>query len=435
MDSPETPQGNIYDNAQPFAFYYQPLGSELAPLVDELFLRLVNPMGSSEPLTRGNKADVRANLELALSNLFMAWQTDPSRFVQYGRTKKFYPLKGCRNPLQAKFKVVEVIDALQSLSLVEGVKGFRTQPGERGKSYRSRVRASATLQQKFAEIGHITFVRHSNAPLLVLRDKDDRSCPYKRTTEIANWESEIAAYNKLLMETSIEHGSGDATAGFSIPTYRKAVYRVFNRGSFDKGGRFYGPFWQGLKKKQRAELLINGELTVELDYEAQHLVHIYARSGINYHDRWPNVDPYQVEGVPRRVVKKFVLIGLNAKSQGSAAKALRQDDSIAEEDRHHFEDQFAFEITRDRILAKHGVLAGYFCSDLGIELQREDSEICRYVLNTLTAAQVPVLSVHDSFIVQKKHEAQLRDAMEMAYKASGAPLNGVCPRIKTRAGP
>jgi integrase len=47
---------------------------------------------------------------------------------------------------------------------------------------------------------------------------------------------------------------------------KKALHRVFNGASldFDKGGRFYGSFYQGLSENLRKKIYINGHETVTL---------------------------------------------------------------------------------------------------------------------------------------------------------------------------
>jgi hypothetical protein len=44
----------------------------------------------------------------------------------------------------------------------------------------------------------------------------------------------------------------------------------------------------------------------------------------------------------------------------------------------------------------------------------KDSMIAAEIIDTLTAKNIPVLTIHDSFIVQRHHFAQLRMAMVMA---------------------
>jgi hypothetical protein len=75
---------------------------------------------------------------------------------------------------------------------------------------------------------------------------------------------------------------------------RQQVHRVFNRSSFDNGGRFYGPWWQQCPKKWRREIFINDAPTIEQDYSSLHIALLYARRGINYYKQY-NGDAYQLE--------------------------------------------------------------------------------------------------------------------------------------------
>jgi sugar lactone lactonase YvrE len=50
----------------------------------------------------------------------------------------------------------------------------------------------------------------------------------------------------------------------------RSLHRVFNDGVFDKGGRFYGGWWQGIPREYRRSIIINGEPAVEADYSAIH---------------------------------------------------------------------------------------------------------------------------------------------------------------------
>jgi hypothetical protein len=47
-------------------------------------------------------------------------------------------------------------------------------------------------------------------------------------------------------------------------------------------------------------------------------------------------------------------------------------------------------------------------------LMNKDSQIAADIMNTLTVKGIPVLTVHDSFIVQRHHFSELRIAMVMA---------------------
>ncbi len=46
-------------------------------------------------------------------------------------------------------------------------------------------------------------------------------------------------------------------------------------------------------------------------------------------------------------------------------------------------------------------IAHFLCSDMGIKLQRIDSDICMKVIEDMIGRGIPVLPIHDSFIVEK----------------------------------
>jgi len=68
----------------------------------------------------------------------------------------------------------------------------------------------------------------------------------------------------------------------------------------------------------------------------------------------------------------------------------------------------------DGFLAHHPSLQPHMGSDRGITLMRKDSDIAAEVIRLLTLQGIPVLTVHDSFIVKSFHWVDLRCAMGMA---------------------
>ena len=70
----------------------------------------------------------------------------------------------------------------------------------------------------------------------------------------------------------------------------KDMHRVFNRGSkeFDKGGRFYGPYYQRMPSRFRKNIYIDGKKTVQWDYSGLHIRMLY-QLGLEF-----NEDPYAI---------------------------------------------------------------------------------------------------------------------------------------------
>jgi hypothetical protein len=71
---------------------------------------------------------------------------------------------------------------------------------------------------------------------------------------------------------------------------RNRLYRAFNNGSFDQGGRFYGPWWQRVPSERRKFITINWLPTRELDYSNLHPAMLYAMEGIQLEDRARKAD-------------------------------------------------------------------------------------------------------------------------------------------------
>jgi hypothetical protein len=132
-------------------------------------------------------------------------------------------------------------------------------------------------------------------------------------------------------------------------------------------------------------------------------------------------DPYEVDvdlfpKLDREVVrgwnKTLVLTAINAKDRRSTYSAFRSDAKTGSPEKRLKNIQL--ERLLDAFIAKNPHLGDYLCSDEGIKLMHKDSMIAADIMNTLTDKGIPVLTVHDSFIVQRHHFSDLRIAMVMA---------------------
>ena len=64
----------------------------------------------------------------------------------------------------------------------------------------------------------------------------------------------------------------------------------------------------------------------------------------------------------------------------------------------------------------HPNIAHYLFTGVGIKLQNIDSKISEFIIKRMTNKSIPVLNIHDSFIVEKKHHQELRRVMTKAFK-------------------
>jgi hypothetical protein len=126
-----------------------------------------------------------------------------------------------------------------------------------------------------------------------LRGADGRPQPYNETAATKDMRRDVLAHNAFLSTFSITVKHPDAhyfeNGELLIETARERsryvnqsrrhYYRVFH-GRFDRGGRWYGPWWQLLPSRVRKGIRINGEKTCELNVRVCQLRLLCARAGL-----------------------------------------------------------------------------------------------------------------------------------------------------------
>ena len=212
------------------------------------------------------------------------------------------------------------------------------------------------------------------------------------------------------------------------------------------GGRFYGSY-QNLPKFDRKRILIDGERTVELDFDSLHIAILYAQAGISLLS-----DPYSIEGFNRSAIKQVFLrltntgnlsalegqISLSGDPEkkeqfirfemllniykAQKALGLRCDKPFIPDWFHHFIEDLPDHIKGgemiETIKARHPAIAYRFGeTDIGLKLQRIDSEIMAIAMTSLSKADIPALPVHDSVICKMNDESMVRCALEQATEA------------------
>jgi len=182
---------------------------------------------------------------------------------------------------------------------------------------------------------------------------------------------------------------------------------VFNRSSTDFGGRIYSTA-STLPKAARKTLTINGQETVELDFSYLHISMI-----MNSEGKALQHDPYvYAAGDPRRdVIKLAILVALNAKDSATGLRAAL--DKIL---------SVGIKITNPELkkilkefIKTNPDIEKYLYSDIGIRLQRQDSNIAFDIVEYFTRKDIPVLCIHDSFIIAKEHKQELNEVMKEVY--------------------
>jgi hypothetical protein len=169
---------------------------------------------------------------------------------------------------------------------------------------------------------------------------------------------------------------------------RTSCYRVFN-GGWRFGGRAYGGFWQGLGKARRLQLTIDGIGVIEHDFPQLHPRLLYAELGLPL-----GGDAYTIRGYEddRPRVKLAWQMLFNAKSRRAAVLALAKELG-------GFDRQADASHLLDALESHHKSAAGAFYKNVGLRLQRRDSDLMMKILQQCLAEGIVGLPIHDSLIV------------------------------------
>jgi len=387
----------------------------------------------------------RKHLKVILLDLYVAWKDDPDLCIAYHRDVDKYNARSRYNKLKISKKTIDVVDLLIKADFVNHKIGFYD-TREDGSSFMSRMWPAEKLISMFKKARFdkfdVGFYRKRES--IVLKDHEKNEVDYKQDTRIitqmrmvldkynellARTHIDVAILDNLYVETKIKNGK---TKKIPLNLSNKFTRRIFNNNSWKKGGRFYGGFWQRIPSEYRQHIRINDKRTVEVDYSGHHISLLYANIGKNY---WVEngfaSDPYAVEvkelsgwseNQKREIAKTTVLVAVNASNEKNAFNAIR----LAKAEYDLPEDvKLTDKLLKgvlDALKGKHPLIADKLCSGAGIDLQYMDSQITAKLIQHFTGKEVPILSIHDSYIVPEDFAIELRDKMEEVWgEVTGLP--------------
>lgn len=264
------------------------------------------------------------------------------------------------------------------------------------------------------------------------------------TQQVKRLTKGVTEYNAMMSEHIVTLGKKELSA---------AIYRSFTH-SIELGGRWYAPDWQNMPRADRANIKIDGSRTEEMDYKSLHWNMIYAEAGIQLEG-----DPYLVDGYGtklRGLIKLVSLRILNTNQHAALAGQITKSGQAniqkvaADWSRkvEHDQKQADSRWKRDplKMETKPTILFDYIdgvplgtkgtevvnailqrhpeevrkllaTKDVGLRLQRKDSDIMADILAACKAADIAPLPLHDSVICKAKDIAKVGDIMLAAYEA------------------
>ncbi|WP_420857950.1 hypothetical protein [Marivivens marinus] len=383
-----------------------------------------------QPRQRARSKDAITNLKATIS----AFAADLVRWSTYGPSEGFCfhskRIDSFKDSLVQTRQFNAVVKFWQAEELIEVVNGFQGKTDFDGeminaRGWATRYRAKSGLLLLASENGitsetvadHYIEVTEAMFPIVLRAKKKssgglrsqgrklkvDQSCPVVRRLA-----SEVMEINAFLRGYSFNLEAQ--------PSFR----RIFNNGdqedfAWDQGGRLYAngkDNFQQFPSDDRSKITINGERTVELDIRSSQLTIAY---GLAKEDL-PSGDLYEIEGMPREVVK-----GLVTAMIGKGSLPLRWPSAIAkdylEERGRKISSDFKLKHCVEQLLRKHPLLARLEATGLDVyRLQYVECEILlRAMLRLLREHQIPSLPVHDCLIVREKERSEVLTVLKAEF--------------------
>lgn len=340
---------------------------------------------------------VKQHLKAVILDLWVAANYYPSPWRFVSRNRNDYTKESRYRKIFLKFDLLMgVLDDLIELGYIEQKLGFFDKA--KGVGYQTRIKASENLLAILDfDIKHI--VRNPEAPeeeVIILRDEAGKLSDYLDDQYTNEMRQQLTEYNNSLRNTSIDTGAIDLK--YKHDPTNITVKRIFKK-DFGSGGRFYGGFWENMPREDRLKLMLEGGAVVELDYANLHPRIAYAMKGIAIAG-----DLYSIDGCSRSEVKKAFQVLFNCESRKHAINTVR---SLGIKN----VEQLLTKIEE----AHEQIKASFYNPPFGMVLQNTDAWIAERVLKKMAEQGIPCLPIHDSFIVGRKYEAELHEAMDSAF--------------------
>lgn len=322
------------------------------------------------------------------------------------------------------------LGALVKLELVEKTAGFydpkRFDWGDgvvSGQGRASRFRATASLLDIAADHGVIAGAarEHFRLPppnrVIILKAKSGRVGRVKvrggrldvpDKPEVRRLGDQVRQIDAFLRSVEIAGGSHQ---GF-VRQFEHGDQPGFN---WNKGGRLYstGPGnYQTLNKASRLAMRFDGEQVVEIDIKASYLTILHGKLGVRPEF---GADPYEIDGVPREVVKGWLVATFGAEKSLQRWPQIQVAEYATRKGRRLGQD-YPVKAVGEKLLARYPVLGRAREEGLGWpDLMFTESEVVIRTMLTLLKDGTPSMPVHDSLIVPASETRPAVDALRESF--------------------
>lgn len=385
------------------------------PRYEQWLEDLICEVARQRPSTRGLTrqlidAEKRAASWL-LEGLYQAYFSLPRAALSIPQSKRFY-VASRQSPFPFPFGVIRrLVCAAESLGWISVHTGVRCPSVSRV----TTIQASGKLERLFDQhnYGWNRLIGLTEDRLIVVADaspqKIRRIVSVDEAPQVGPWQKNLHEINSFLLSHSIyldapdelildlalrqgaviQNGSSNdvRVVNFSQVTMR----RIFARDRLDRGGRFYGGWWQSIPSKYRKYIGIDGDLCVEADFSGMALNCLYALEGaqLGHEDPYDVGLAYTSSHDPRRKIVKKCLNAILNDEFGRFRPSNAELQTVG----------LKWRELRDRLAVRHAAVSRHFHTGVGLHLQFLESEIAEKVMLRFVRDGHVCLPIHDSFVV------------------------------------
>ncbi len=445
------PRAKWFENTRPIDINVYSYRKPFRQFTRQILNEVEDSRSNRRQLLHLDNSELERHLRWVLVDLFDLWVTHGNRKHGLGvdRNRNKWVMAKRYNALGLRYQpALRVLDALEESRLIEVKKGFKDPRSGFGAN--TKIRSSLRLVRRFREanLNRDELDPPTNYETIWLAKTEKVVDPgafwtnprrirtwvdYEETEQTAKMRQQLANYlHELTRHTIVLSESGTLSRKDLLKARRIFGYQVAH--DFKRGGRLYWhASWQSLSKRDRSKVLIDNQEVVEADYRSFQPNIAYALAGIQPSDPYEPISLYPQEfpgstgiGPHWQIGRKFikrVLNGLfyvrNQRAAIAYITSLYSHPDLDEEHRQFSELWPTLNTTPTalikRIIGWREHLLPYLMSDKGMYLQWIDSEICMSVLEILTNQHIPVLPIHDSFLVKRRDRNHLVSSMFEAF--------------------
>lgn len=228
---------------------------------------------------------------------------------------------------------------------------------------------------------------------------------YEDNEVTTGYRENLRDINKWLASADVAFNAGVYKA--PVNAADRQLRRHFSNGSFKKGGRLFGGFWQPLPKEvRRAGIRIEGEAVVGVDYSSINAALVYWQAGAQP----PQGDAYTLPSLESyRPGVKAIFNGMLFSDVKRFPKGFRKD--------YAFPSKVRIGEVTAAIRSKHPALSPFLSGGgIGHTLQFYESEILLRALNACRQEGIIALPIHDCLVVKQSTCERVKKIMRGEFK-------------------